>query len=264
MGAGLVSTPRMRRERMRARRVQTASVQQPRPENAAAFHQRERPSKPHDGRSCHTRTRPLPPAETLATRGASCPPACLVPRRPERSLQPDACSPLATELTGHPPLASSRRNRIRRNRVRGRSQPPPAEAARPPAASAAQSPHSSLQSLHSADASRCTVQRSCSVPGGCGRWAAAYYLSNMMRWWCWPPALPRPPGCFLCLPAKRGLSGLVSRRRGGWHAGSQTTVFRPPGQRQQGLQPQGGSSPIRPLPCETLPRMDRVFFALFL
>lgn len=23
-----------------------------------------------------------------------------------------------------------------------------------------------------------------------------------MRWWCMPPALPRPPGCFLCLPIR--------------------------------------------------------------
>ncbi len=21
-------------------------------------------------------------------------------------------------------------------------------------------------------------------------------------WWCWPPALPRPPGCFLCFPIR--------------------------------------------------------------
>ena len=27
-----------------------------------------------------------------------------------------------------------------------------------------------------------------------------YYLSKLILWWCWPPALPRPPGCFLCLP----------------------------------------------------------------
>lgn len=23
-----------------------------------------------------------------------------------------------------------------------------------------------------------------------------------MRWWCWPPALPRPPGCLRCLPIR--------------------------------------------------------------
>ncbi len=23
-----------------------------------------------------------------------------------------------------------------------------------------------------------------------------------MRWWCWPPALPRPAGCFRCLPIR--------------------------------------------------------------
>jgi len=23
-----------------------------------------------------------------------------------------------------------------------------------------------------------------------------------MRWWCWPPALPRPLGCFLCFPTR--------------------------------------------------------------
>ncbi len=26
------------------------------------------------------------------------------------------------------------------------------------------------------------------------------YLTNL--WWCWPPALPRPPGCFLCFPIR--------------------------------------------------------------
>ncbi len=24
-----------------------------------------------------------------------------------------------------------------------------------------------------------------------------------MRWWCWPPALPRPPPCLRCLPGTR-------------------------------------------------------------
>lgn len=28
-----------------------------------------------------------------------------------------------------------------------------------------------------------------------------HYLSKLILWWCMPPALPRPPGCFLCLPA---------------------------------------------------------------
>jgi len=28
----------------------------------------------------------------------------------------------------------------------------------------------------------------------------AYYLSKLIRWWCCPPALPRPPGCLRCLP----------------------------------------------------------------
>ena len=23
-----------------------------------------------------------------------------------------------------------------------------------------------------------------------------------VRWWCWPPAKPLPPGCFLCLPIR--------------------------------------------------------------
>ena len=23
-----------------------------------------------------------------------------------------------------------------------------------------------------------------------------------MRWWCWPPAFPRPPGCLRCLPTR--------------------------------------------------------------
>ncbi len=27
-------------------------------------------------------------------------------------------------------------------------------------------------------------------------------MSIMMRWWCWPPALPRPPGCLRCLPMR--------------------------------------------------------------
>jgi len=27
-------------------------------------------------------------------------------------------------------------------------------------------------------------------------------LSKRIRWWCIPPALPRPPGCFLCLPMR--------------------------------------------------------------
>lgn len=27
-----------------------------------------------------------------------------------------------------------------------------------------------------------------------------WYLSNRIRWWCMPPAFPRPPGCFLCFP----------------------------------------------------------------
>jgi len=27
-----------------------------------------------------------------------------------------------------------------------------------------------------------------------------WYLSKFILWWCIPPALPRPPGCFLCLP----------------------------------------------------------------
>jgi hypothetical protein len=30
-----------------------------------------------------------------------------------------------------------------------------------------------------------------------------HYLSKLMRWWCWPPALPRPLGCFLCLPVTK-------------------------------------------------------------
>merc|ERR1719507_2450908 len=25
-------------------------------------------------------------------------------------------------------------------------------------------------------------------------------LPKLILWWCCPPALPRPPGCFLCLP----------------------------------------------------------------
>lgn len=28
-----------------------------------------------------------------------------------------------------------------------------------------------------------------------------HYLSKLIRWWCMPPAFPRPPGCFLCFPA---------------------------------------------------------------
>ena len=27
-------------------------------------------------------------------------------------------------------------------------------------------------------------------------------MSKRIRWWCIPPALPRPPGCFLCLPMR--------------------------------------------------------------
>lgn len=40
----------------------------------------------------------------------------------------------------------------------------------------------------------------CGPPIGCGN--SRWYLSNMMRWWCWPPALPRPPGCLRCLPMR--------------------------------------------------------------
>ena len=29
-----------------------------------------------------------------------------------------------------------------------------------------------------------------------------YYLSKFILWWCSPPALPLPPGCFLCFPGK--------------------------------------------------------------
>ena len=29
-----------------------------------------------------------------------------------------------------------------------------------------------------------------------------YNLSKLILWWCCPPALPRPPGCFLCFPYK--------------------------------------------------------------
>ncbi len=32
---------------------------------------------------------------------------------------------------------------------------------------------------------------------------ATYYLSIQVLWWCWPPALPRPPEDFLCLPIQR-------------------------------------------------------------
>lgn len=32
----------------------------------------------------------------------------------------------------------------------------------------------------------------------CG--SRTYYLSKLILWWCKPPAFPRPPGCFLCLP----------------------------------------------------------------
>jgi len=28
-----------------------------------------------------------------------------------------------------------------------------------------------------------------------------HYLSKLIRWWSRPPALPRPAGCFRCLPA---------------------------------------------------------------
>lgn len=28
------------------------------------------------------------------------------------------------------------------------------------------------------------------------------YLSKLIRWWCCPPALPRPPGCLRCLPTR--------------------------------------------------------------
>ena len=43
--------------------------------------------------------------------------------------------------------------------------------------------------------------------------------SKRMRWWCWPPALPRPPGCFRCLPAIQsategpGMAVAAARRR---------------------------------------------------
>lgn len=30
----------------------------------------------------------------------------------------------------------------------------------------------------------------------------SYYLSKLILWWCIPPAFPRPPGCFLCLPKR--------------------------------------------------------------
>lgn len=40
----------------------------------------------------------------------------------------------------------------------------------------------------------------CSALRSLGR--GAHYLSIIIRWWCWPPALPRPPGCFLCLPER--------------------------------------------------------------
>ena len=29
-----------------------------------------------------------------------------------------------------------------------------------------------------------------------------WYLSMFVRWWCWPPARPRPPGCLRCLPTR--------------------------------------------------------------
>ena len=29
-----------------------------------------------------------------------------------------------------------------------------------------------------------------------------WYLSIMILWWCWPPALPRPEGCLRCLPMR--------------------------------------------------------------
>lgn len=31
---------------------------------------------------------------------------------------------------------------------------------------------------------------------------ATHYLSKLILWWCIPPAFPRPPGCFLCLPVR--------------------------------------------------------------
>ena len=28
------------------------------------------------------------------------------------------------------------------------------------------------------------------------------HLSKLIRWWCWPPAFPQPPGCLRCLPIR--------------------------------------------------------------
>ena len=38
-----------------------------------------------------------------------------------------------------------------------------------------------------------------------------HYLSKLILWWCCPPALPRPPGCFRCLPEGRERSMNVWR-----------------------------------------------------
>ena len=28
------------------------------------------------------------------------------------------------------------------------------------------------------------------------------HLSKLIRWWCWPPAFPQPPGCLRCFPIR--------------------------------------------------------------
>lgn len=43
--------------------------------------------------------------------------------------------------------------------------------------------------------------------------SSTYYLSKLILWWCIPPALPRPPGCFLCLPARVNNTPLAQVQR---------------------------------------------------
>lgn len=72
------------------------------------------------------------------------------------------------------------------------------------------------------------------------RSSRTYYLSKLILWWCIPPALPRPPGCFLCFPEGSDQISLNQVRQ---HEDQDQT-----------LQTRQQHSPIRPCPWLTCPR----------
>ena len=48
-----------------------------------------------------------------------------------------------------------------------------------------------------------TAHRTCRTPNNQRDiFAIRAHLSKLIRWWCWPPAFPQPPGCLRCFPIR--------------------------------------------------------------